>query len=53
VVQGKLMKKAQMQQELLVEAMRECTFKPQTNEGERRELLQKLLEAAAPAQGCL
>lgn len=45
MVQGKLMKK----QDLLDEAMRECTFKPQTNEGERRELLLKLLEAAAPA----
>ena len=42
------LKKAHLQQRVLQEAMRECTFKPTTNEGVRREILCKLLAADTP-----
>jgi c-di-GMP-binding flagellar brake protein YcgR len=45
-MQRKALKRSQAREEVLVEAMKECTFKPQTNEGHRRELLQQLLDAA-------
>lgn len=37
--------RAQLKQSLLAEAMRECTFKPKTNEGQNRELIAQILKA--------
>jgi hypothetical protein len=48
-MQRKALKQSQAQAEVLVEAMKECTFKPLTNEQHRRELLQQLLDAAEPS----
>lgn len=52
-LQGSALKKAQAQQEALAEAMKECTFKPKTNEGKRRELIKQMLDAADSDLGCL
>ena len=37
--------RAQLKQSLVAEAMKECTFKPKTNEGQNRELIAKILRA--------
>lgn len=37
--------RAQLKQSLVAEAMKECTFKPKTNEGQNRELIAKILQA--------
>ena len=34
-----------MKQSLVAEAMKECTFKPKTNEGQNRELIARILQA--------
>lgn len=45
-VQAKLQaQRAQLKESLIAEAMRECTFKPKTNEGHNRELIAKILKA--------
>ena len=46
ILQAKLQaQRAQLKQTLVAEAMRECTFKPKTNEGQNRELIAKILQA--------
>ena len=42
----------ELKQVLLAEAMRECTFKPRTNEGQNRELINRILRADEAAQEC-
>jgi hypothetical protein len=42
-MQGRAKKKQQLQEERQAEAMRECTFKPQTNEGKKRQMLDDIL----------
>ena len=42
----------ELKQALLAEAMRECTFKPRTNEGQNRELINRILRADEAAQEC-
>lgn len=37
--------RAQLKQSLVAEAMKECTFKPKTNEGQNRELIARILQA--------
>ena len=37
----------------MAEAMKECTFKPKTIEGKRREIIKQLLDAADSDAGCL
>ncbi|KAL3139243.1 hypothetical protein ABBQ32_006011 [Trebouxia sp. C0010 RCD-2024] len=37
--------RAQLKQSLVAEAMKECTFKPKTNEGHNRELIARILQA--------
>ncbi|DBA71623.1 TPA: hypothetical protein ACH3X2_001084 [Trebouxia sp. C0005] len=37
--------RAQLKQSLVAEAMKECTFKPKTIEGQNRELIAKILQA--------
>ena len=45
-LQAKLQaQRAQLKQSLIAEAMRECTFKPKTNEGQNRELIARILKA--------
>ena len=45
-LQAKLQaQRAQLKQNLMAEAMRECTFKPKTNEGQNRELIARILRA--------
>ena len=45
-IQAKLQaQRAQLKQSLVAEAMKECTFKPKTNEGQNRELIAKILQA--------
>ena len=45
VVQGRELKKMQLQEERKAESMRECTFKPETNEGKKRQILEEILAA--------
>ncbi|DBA84161.1 TPA: hypothetical protein ACH3X1_006628 [Trebouxia sp. C0004] len=37
--------RARLKESLVAEAMKECTFKPKTNEGQNRELIAKILQA--------
>lgn len=48
VVQGRELKKMQLQDERKAESMRECTFKPETNEGKKRQILEEILAAEPP-----
>eukprot|EP00803_Ostreobium_quekettii_P003340 evm.model.scf_362EXC.8 EVM.evm.TU.scf_362EXC.8 scf_362EXC:48896-49757(+) len=44
--QAKLkMRRAKVQEALLAQAMKECTFRPKTNAGSNRELIERILEA--------
>ena len=45
-LQAKLQaQRSQLKQSLVAEAMKECTFRPKTNEGQNRELIAKILQA--------
>lgn len=47
LVQGRLSKKEAMRSEVQSETMKECTFKPQTNEGKKKHVLEQILAADA------
>lgn len=51
-VQNMMLRSAQLQQAVLEQSMKECTFKPTTNEGAKREIIDKLLSSDS-AQFCL
>lgn len=44
-MQGRDLKRMQLQEERKAESMRECTFKPETNEGKKRQILEQILAA--------
>lgn len=46
-VQGRLSKNEALRGQVQSEAMKECTFKPQTNEGKKRHVLEQILAADA------
>jgi hypothetical protein len=47
-LQGRELKRLQIQDERRAEAMKECTFKPETNEGKKRQILAEILALDPP-----
>lgn len=46
-MQGRTSKKEALRNQVQSEAMKECTFKPETNEGKKRQVLDQILAADA------
>jgi hypothetical protein len=47
-VQVRELKKMQLLAERKAQTMKECTFKPQTNEGKKKQIIEEILAAELP-----